>query len=276
MGLAYFKPITLAGMRYFTAFILLIPIMSYRGELKCNLTRNQWIHLLIMGLCAYTLANGALFWGLKYLPAITGSFLFSLLPLPVVLLGILWLGEMPKKLQIMGVLVALGGSALFFSPGLTALEPLAVGIVSLGVLAFAFYGVLSRKSARDGQVGMLQMTAIPLGFGGSLLLVVGLFSEGLFSLSLSGVAIVLLLAVINTVFGYLFYYRSLRILTAFELHIILNLSPLGTVLLAGLLLGERLQLTQIIGVFIVIFGVTLVQWRRREIQTERLARGRQI
>jgi drug/metabolite transporter (DMT)-like permease len=141
-----------------------------------------------------------------------------------------------------------------------------VGIVSLGVLAFAFYGVLSRKSAKDGQVGMLQMTAIPLGFGGSLLLVVGLFSEGLFSPSVSGMAIVLLLAIINTVFGYLFYYRSLRILTALELHILLNLSPLGTVLLAGLLLGERLRLTQIIGIFIVILGVTLVQWRRREIQ----------
>ena len=145
MGLVYVKPITLAGMRYSTAFMLLIPIMAYRGELKCNLARNQWIQLFAMGLCAFTIANGALFWGLKYLPAITGSFLFSLLPLPVLFLGIIWLGEMPKRWQVVGFLATLGGSVLFFSPGLHVREPLAVGVVSLGVVAFSFYGVLSRN-----------------------------------------------------------------------------------------------------------------------------------
>jgi len=267
MGLVYLKPMTLAGMRYFTAFILLVPILSYRGELRCKLTRGQWIDLFFMGLCAYTLANGALFWGLKYIPAITGSFLFSLLPLPVLFLGILWLREMPKGWQIVGILVAMGGSALFFSPGLAAGEPFAVGVVSLGVLAFAFYGILSRRSAKDGRVSMIQLTAIPLGFGGGLLLLLGVVIEGVSSPSLPGLALVLWLAVINTIFAYLFYYRSLRVLTAFELHIILNLSPLGTALLAALLLGERLTLTQIIGMFTVIIGVMLVQWRRHGAET---------
>ncbi len=267
MGLVYLKPMTLGGMRYVTAFILLIPVMGCRRELKCNLTRDQWIHLFLMGLCAYTLANGALFWGLKYIPAITGSFLFSLLPLPVLFLGIVWLSEIPRAWQIVGFLVALAGSALFFSAGLRAGEPFPLGIVSLGVLAFAFYGVLSRRSAKDGRLSMIQLTAIPLGFGGGLLLVIGLVIEGMFGFSLEGFALVLLLAVINTIFGYLFYYRSLRVLTAFELHMILNLSPLGTVLLAGWLLGERLTLTQIIGMFIVIIGISLVQWRRQSIET---------
>ncbi len=267
MGLVYLKPMTLAGMRYFTAFILLVPIMSYRGELRRKLTRAQWIDLFLMGLCAYTLANGALFWGLKYIPAITGSFLFSLLPLPVLFLGILWLREMPKGWQIVGILVAMGGSALFFSPGLAAGEPFAVGVVSLGVLAFAFYGILSRSSAKDGRVSMIQLTAIPLGFGGGLLLLLGVVIEGAFRPSLPGLALVLWLAVINTILAYLFYYRSLRVLTALELHIILNLSPLGTALLAALLLGERLTLTQIIGMFTVIIGVTLVQWRRNGAET---------
>lgn len=268
MGLVYFKPITLAGMRYFIAFMLLIPIMAYRGELKFDLARDQWIHLFIMGLCAYTIGNGALFWGLKYLPAITGSFLFSLLPLPVLFLGIIWLREMPKGWQVVGFLVALGGSALFFSPDLKAREPLAVVVVSLGVLAFSFYGVLSRKLAKDKSVSIIQLAAIPLGFGGGFLLVLGLITEGMFSLSLPGLAIILWLAVINTVFAYLLFYHSLRVLTALELHVLLNLSPLGTAVLAGLILGERLTSTQIVGMITVIVGVSLVQWRRSEMEEE--------
>lgn len=270
IGLVYLKPITLAGMRYFIAFMLLIPIMAYRGELKCNLARAQWIQLFAMGLCAYTIGNGALFWGLKYLPAITGSFLFSLLPLPVLLLGIIWLGEKPTRLQVLGFLAALGGSVLFFSPGLSAREPLAVGVVSLGVVAFSFYGVLSRKFAKDRSVSIIQLAAIPLGFGGISLLIVGIVTEGILRFSLPGVAIILWLAVINTIFAYLLFYHSLRVLTALEFHVLLNLSPLGTAVLAALILGERLNLTQIIGMITVIMGVSIVQWRTRATDAKRV------
>jgi len=262
MGLAYLKPVTLAGMRYFTAFLLLLPIMAYRGDLKRPLARDQWIILLVMGLCAYTIGNGALFWGLRYLPAVTGSFLFSLLPLPVLLLGIVWLKEKPNLWQVAGFLVALAGSGVFFYRGLSAREPLAVGVVSMGVLAFSFYGVFSRRLARQGDVSITQMTAIPLGFGGGILLLIGLLGEGAFTLSLPGIAVVLWLAVVNTVVAYLLFYRSLRVLAAFELHVILNLSPIGTFGLAALMLGERLTTIQIGGMITVMAGVSLVQWRR--------------
>jgi drug/metabolite transporter (DMT)-like permease len=264
MGLTHLKPMTLAGMRYFTAFLLLLPLMAYHGGLKKDdLSQGQWIYLFLMGFCAYTIGNGTLFWGLKYLPATTGSFLHGLAPLPVLFLGIFWLKEMPRSWQVIGLLMTLWGSALFFSPGLSAREPLAVGVVSLGVLAFALFGILSRKVVRQGIVGIIPLTAFPLGFGGGLLLILGLITEGMFSLSLKGLVIIVWLAVINTVFAYLLFYHSLKVLTALELHVLLNLSPLGTALLAGLLLGERLTPTQIIGMVVVVSGVSLVQWRKR-------------
>jgi drug/metabolite transporter (DMT)-like permease len=262
MGLVYFKPITLAGMRFFLAFMLLLPIMARNGGLKKNSAGGQWIRLFLMGLFAYTIGNGTLFWGLKYLPATTGSFLFGLMPLPVLFLGILWLKEIPKRWQLVGLLITLGGSSLFFSPGLSAKEPLAVAVVSIGVFSSAVYGILSRKSSKQGYVGIIPLTAIPLGFGGGLLLLLGLIIEGMFSLSLGGLAIILWLAVINTVFAYLLFYHSLRVLTALELHVLLNLMPLGTTLWAGLLLGELVAPKQVIGMVMVVVGVTLVQWRR--------------
>jgi drug/metabolite transporter (DMT)-like permease len=266
MGLVYFKPMTFAGLRYFLAFLLFLPLMVNQRGTKNNLTRTHWIQLFLMGLCAYTIGNGALFWGLKYLPATTASLLHNVIPLAVLFLGILWLKEMPRWWQVLGLVATLGGSALFFSSGLRGREPLAMGIVCLGFLAFALFGTLSRKIAKEGCVSIIPLTAIPLGFGGGLLLFLGLTVEGMFSLSLTGWAIVIWLTVINTILAYLLYYHSLRLLTAFELHVLLNLSPLGTALFASLLLDEYLSAAQILGMVIVVLGVSLVQWRREKVR----------
>ena len=55
------------------------------------------------------------------------------------------------------------------------------------------------------------------------------------------------------------YNHSLQVLTALEMNVMLNLSPLGTAALAWLLLDERLSFIQIVGMFTTIIGVVLVQ-----------------
>jgi len=262
MGLDYLPPLTLAGMRYFTAFIVLLPLLAHHGGLKKNLASDYWKRLFLIGVCAYTIGNGCLFWSLQYLPATTGSFLFSLLPLPVLFLGILWLREVPAWWQGVGLVVTLGGSTLFFSPGIKAGEPLGVAVETVGLLAFAVFGIMGREVARERLAGTLSLTALPLGFGGGLLLLIALLLEGIPSFSPQGWGIVLWLAVVNTALAYLLYNHSLKVLTALEMNVLLNLSPLGTAFLAWVLLGERLTPVQIIGMVTVILGVAVVQWRR--------------
>lgn len=260
MGLVHLRPLTLAGLRYFTAFLLLLPLMARRGGLRRDPAPGYWGHLFLVGLCAYTIGNGSLFWGLQYLPATTGSFLLTLVPIPILVLGILRLKEVPTMWQVLGFLTTLGGGALFFSPGLRAGEPLAVGVVGVGLLAFALFGVLGREVARAEQVGTLPLTAIPLGFGGGLLLFLALVAEGLPSLSLTAWAIVLWLAAVNTALAYLLYNHALRTLTALEMNVLLNLSPLGTALLAAMFLREQMVPAQLIGMVVVVAGVSVVQW----------------
>ena len=90
----------------------------------------------------------------------------------------------------------------------------------------------------------------------------GLPREGISHLSSSGLGIILWLALVNTALAYVLYNRALRVLTALEINMLLNLSPLGTAAFAWALLGEQLSAVQIAGMLIVILGVTLVQWRR--------------
>lgn len=254
-------PLNLAGLRYFGGFLLLLPLMAFNGRQVKKISTALWIRLFLIGVFSYLVGNGALFWGLQYIPATTGSFLLSLTPLPVLFLGIFWLSELPTRVQLAGVAIALVGSILFFSPGLSAGDPVGIGVVTVGLIGFALFGILGRQVARDRQVDTLSLTALPLAFGGGLLLVIAFPLEGLPQTNWLGWFIVLWLAVVNTAGAYILYNHSLTVLTALEMNALMNLAPLVTAALAWLFLGENLAFIQIAGMAIMIIGVFLIEWR---------------
>ena len=225
--------------------------------------RGLWFKLFLIGLSAYTIGNGALFWGLEYLSATTTSFLLSLTPILILALGVLWLKEVPTRLQVVGLIVTLAGSGLFFEFGLKPGELLGIGMMMIALIGFTSFGVLGREVARDQQTDTLTLTTIPLALGGGLLLVVAFPLEGLPGFPILVWGIVLWLALINTAVAYILYNHSLQVLTALEMNVLLNLSPLVTAGLAWFILGERLDVAQAAGMIIVIVGVILVQWKKR-------------
>lgn len=254
-------PLTIAGLRYFLGFLFLLPFMARRAEVMLTWPRGLWLRLFFIGLSAYTIGNGAMFWGLKYLPATIVSFLMSLIPLMVLGAGAIWLQEVPTAWQVVGVVVSLSGGILFFSPGLGDVHPVGLGTTMIGMVGATVFVILSRGIAREREVGTLSLTAIPLAFGGAMLLLIALPLEGIpHSSSLTVWGIVLTLALVNTALGYVLYNHALQTLTALEMHMILNLIPLCTAILAGLLLEEQLAIIQIGGMIIVVAGVMLVQW----------------
>lgn len=259
VGLRTIGPITLAGLRYFLAFLLLSPFLVVR------LRRNGWPdrgslrQLALLGIAAYLLGNGALFIALQFVPATLVSFMMSLGPIFILIGSLVWLRENPTRLQVVGLLVSLGGMALFFIPGLQAGAVRGLAILALGTLAFAAFGLMGRAMARDRRVDSLTLTAVPLAVGGGALLIVGWAVEGLPKLTWEGAGIVGWLALVNTAIAYLIYNHALQRLTALQMNLILNLSPFVTAGLAFLLLGERLTALQGIAMLVATIGVAQAQ-----------------
>ncbi|MFB0534160.1 MAG: DMT family transporter [Anaerolineae bacterium] len=262
MALDYMGPLTITGLRYFLAFLLLLPFVLSRKSSTC-FSFYIWIRLLLLGISFYAIGNGAIVWGLKYIPATTCSLMLSFVPLIVLFASVLWLKEVPTGLQMMGIAVALAGSALFFSPGFKTGEPLGIGIMAIGLIGSASLGLFGRALTRERLVDTLSLTAIPLAIGSGVLLPLAFSMEGMPELLAKPWGIVLLLAVLNTACVYMLYNHALRVLAAFELSVITNLTPLVTALWAWLLLGERLRTVQLVGMVTVIIGVAIVQWRRQ-------------
>jgi len=259
LGLETLGPLTFAGLRYLLGAIVLLPFLIKRRSLKVSFSREIWLRLILIGVSAYTIGNGALFWGLKYLPATTGSFLLSLIPLLVLGGGALLLKEIPTRWQIFGVILSLFGSGLFFSTGLQPGEPKGLLIVGFGLIGILTFTLLGRGIARERKLDTLTLTTLPLAIGGLLTMLIALFVEGVPQFTGRSLMIVLWLAVVNTALGYMLYNHSLRELTALEINMIMNLSPLFTALMSWFVLGERLGLIQILGMVIMVLGVILVQ-----------------
>ena len=261
LGLAFLPPLTLAAWRYASAFVFLLPVLLLRKGKHPPITGGStWVRLAAMGIAAYPVGNGLLFWSLQVLPATTGAFLFGFTPVMVLLLGILVLREFPTALQFLGLGIVMLGSYIFFGVRLSPQELQAVGAMLLSTVGFAVFGVLGRGFARENRVDSFHLTAWPLGFGGGTLLLIAWLLEGHPTITLAAIGVILWLSVVNTALAYTLWNHALRTLKAFELNVLSNLIPLATAGMAWLLLGDPLNPRQILGILIVISGVTLVQW----------------
>ncbi len=261
IGLEWVGPLSIAAFRYFLGALVLFPILWRRG-IRASFSKinsRMWRTLIAIGLSAYVLGNGGLFIGLKFLPATTVSFLMSTTPILIMAAGALWLGEIPTRWQVLGALVTLLGTALFFAPGLERGEALGFVIVLVALVGFVLFSILGRSVASGDQLDTLSLTTLPLAIGGGIMLFIALPLEGLPVLTLRTVLLLSWLAVVNTSLGYFLYNHALRTLTAFEVNAILNLTPLATALIAWGFLGERLEALQWLGMGVMILGVMIVQ-----------------
>ena len=262
VALRYTGPLTIAALRYFLAFLFLLPWLLVRCREFPHLPRAQWLRFSLMGIAQYTIGNGVLYIAMKTLSATTGSLVLCVLPIPVCLWGIAYLKERASWPRLFGLVATIGGGFLFFSRGLAPGEPWALFLLGTSVLCASAFPVLAREVARGNKINTVTMTALPLAIGGGLLLVLGGIFEGIPRMPLAGWGIVVGLAVVNTLVPYLLYSHALRTLHAVEANVFVSLTPLGTSLIAAGTVAERLASIQFAALFLMIAGASLVQWRR--------------
>lgn len=260
MALKDMGPLTIGGLRYFIGFLILLPFLM-KSKRRLSFSRAAWVQLFIIGFSSYTVANSAMFWSLRYLPATTVSFLMGLTTLLVFVGGVIWLKEIPNRNQMIGIIITLAGTGMFFSRGLKPGEPIGIILMGLALLCFTIFGILGRKTARAQTMDTLSLTAYPLAIGGGLLLLIAIPIEGIPDASIQTWGLVFWLAAINTALAYVLYNHSLQVLTAFEMNVLLNLAPIATAIMGWFFLDEKLTTIQFIGMIVVIVGVGLVQRR---------------
>lgn len=263
-GLKDIPPLVFAGVRYFLAFLILLVVfvVASRRSPSVMLPRPMWGRVVIFGLLLYTVAQGAMFVALNYLPAVTLNLILNFNNLGAALLGVIWLSERPTWLQWAGITLALIGALVYFLPVdipqaqwvgvLAALVCLVANIVAVTV---------GRQVNSSRNHPPLLITLISMGVGSAVLLAAGLLVEGIPTISLMNAIFILWLAAVNTAFAFTLWNHTLRTLTAAESSICTGTMLIWIPILAVLFLGETLDAKAIIGLAAVGAGTIIVQLR---------------
>ncbi len=257
--------VTFAGLRYFFAFLCLLPFgfkRSTRDEIRA-FTRRDWVKLLGIGLLYYSLTQGAIFVGLSYLPAMTVNLILNISPVLVTLLGILILSEKPAPHQGFGVLINLAGVLVYFLPvAVFGGEWIGFAVMIAALVGNSFSVILNRVVNRSQRYSVMALTLISMGFGSIVMLACGIVFQGLPPIPLFGWAAILWMAVINTALAFTLWNFTLRTLTAMESSIINSAMLIEIAVLAWIFLGEVQSPLQILGLVLAGGGALVVQIKK--------------
>ena len=262
-GLRELSPLVFAGLRYSIASLILLGMifskMEYRNSIKGK-SSEWWIIIGVYGVIFVAITQGSLFVGLEFLPAITVSLLLSLTPIVVLVLSVSLLKEVPSVVQSFFILLAVFGAIIYFYPiDLASSELFGFFVVCTGVLANAFSVIMGRKINKPGNVPPIVVTGFSMALGAFLLLVFGILIEGLPSLSLVSLLLVLWLSVVNTAFAFTLWNRSMQKLRAIDNSLINNTMLPQIVILSIIFLGELPGLLEWVGLILIGLSVLVVQ-----------------
>jgi len=258
--------ITFAGLRYFIAFLCLIPFIlinpTHRKVLH-TLSRATWRQLALLGVVFYTLTQGAQFVSLAFLPAATLSLLLNFSPIFVALSSGFLKDESPSIIQWGGIILSVVGAIVYFVPlKIPTGQVLGLMIALIGVLANSGSSLLGRRVNHQSDLAPILVTAISMGIGGLLLLIIGAMTQGFGKLNLMQWLLIGWLAVVNTAVAFTLWNNTLKTLTAVESSILNSTMLPQIAILAWLFLDEPLNPRQIFGIVLVGIGTLIVQlWR---------------
>lgn len=259
-ALDHFPPILVAAFRFGIAAMALRLFFSWPAI--------PIVYLLLASTMAISVPYSLTYVGLQDLDVSTTVLLVQLEAPILIVLSAVFLSEVPRKITIVGVSIAVIGVS--FVAGKPAIDGqyYAVGIVVASIFAWAIGQMLNRKVGVSGGIellGALSLLATP-----QLVLLSFLIEDGhwaqISTASWIGWLQLIYLGVVMTAVGLGIWYY---LISKYELHLVapfLLLVPVVSVIGGITLLDETLDPMTAFGGALIVLGVAITSFRRRNRQ----------
>lgn len=256
------SPLASLAVRFLISGILGVVLARMLGQ-TWHLTRDQWRATFIFGLCQNALYLGLNFVAMQTIEASVASIIASTMPLMVALAGWLIFRDRLSKMAVAGLVVGVIGVALIMGARIEAgvdIYGMALCVVAAVALTVA---TLSMRGASSGG-NLLMVVGLQMLVGSVILAVVSASFEVVtvnWTWEL-GVAMAYTTLAPGLLATWIWFSLVERIgaVRAATFHF---LNPFFGVAIAAVLLGEKLSLTDIIGVVIISVGILAVQLSKR-------------
>lgn len=255
------EPTKILLLRFFLVTLFLIIYMKIKN-ISWTVSKKQ--HYALLGL-GFAYANVALlfFWAMKYISPSLGSLILYTYPIMVTIASSLFLKEVFTKAKFAALIFSVSGCLLVIGTDFSLIDYRGVILAFLTAVSFSIY-IVGNKKILEGVnpiVSLAYMTAFCVAFFSIKAAIDGSLN---FNFTTTDVVAATLLAIIPTLMGILFLFKALEILGASKSAIISSFEPVVTLLLAYLVIGDRITAIQLTGGALILSSVFLVQRKSKK------------
>jgi len=259
----YAPPLYALTLRFFISGLIAVGIARMLGQ-SWALTRNQWIAVVVFGLCQNALYLGLNFVAMQTIEASLASIIASTMPLLVAFFcWVLW-GEKIRPLGVAGLIAGLFGVALIMGARLQAnVDPFGLVLCLIAVLSITAATLVMRGASSGGS--FLMIVGLQMFVGSAALAVPAVMFETLvvdwtWQLGVAFLYTVLFPGVVATLIWFLLVDR----IGATPAAVFHFMTPFFGVGIAAILLGEPLGPLDVVGVLIITAGILAVQLSKQK------------
>jgi len=263
-------PLAMTFYRWLFALLILAPFALPRVRRDWPLLRANWKVMLLLGAIGIGSHNALAYLGLNYTTAINGVILNSFIPIMIVALSWIFVGQRLAPIQLGGVGLSLVGVLCILSGGsFAALAGFRVNggdlLIILSMAMWSTYTICLRW--RPPKLDMITFL-FALCCVGELVMLPFYLGEAAFGRHIvwSWTAVLALFAIglFPSVVAYIFWNRGVAQVGAPVAGLFIHLMPAFGIVLAWLFLDERLQGFHMVGIALILTGIWITSRRQRE------------
>jgi drug/metabolite transporter (DMT)-like permease len=266
-------PFALAFARWLIAVIVMMPFAWHGLRQHWPAIRRNWKVIVWLGAWGTGPYNVFTYMGLQYTTATNGVILNSAVPVMIILLGWLLYRDTIARVQALGVLISIVGVFAILTRG----DPSVIATLSLnhgdlillgGVTFWAAYTIFLRLKPAD--IPGLTLVAACAVVGVVLLLPFVayemLYMNGRVEWTPATIGAMLYVGIGPSFIAYIFWNRGVEEVGSNVAGIFMHLMPVFGTLLAWIFLDERLQAFHVVGIALILGGITLTTRGKRAVE----------
>lgn len=271
LTLNYLNPGMLLLIATFTAFIFLGLVILLKGKLVTlkQLTYKQTINSALMGLFNPFLYYLVLFEAYNRIPAQEGVALNYIWPLVLVIFSIIFLKQHITLMSLLAILISFFGTVVIAMHGnfteIKFSNTLGVMLAIGSAFFWASFWIINMKDPREAIVKMF----VNFGFGAAYILCWNVYKNNMILPPVNGLIGALYIGIFEMGLTFVLWLTALKLSThTARVSNLVFISPFVSLLLVSFIIGEKILLSTLIGLVIIVSGIVIQQysqWRERKI-----------
>lgn len=262
IALEHYQVYTIVFIRLLISTILLFPILFAMKKIKIP-QKNEWILFILLALFEPFLYYMGEANGLRYVSPSMASIIIAIIPLFTPLVAFVFLKEKISYIHIIGILVSILGIFIMVIDADFNLQISIKGLLLLFLSIFAAngYSVMINKIPDRHSIFNIIFWQNLIGAFMFLPLMLIFTPEDLTmsKFNMEALLAICQLGIFASTIAFLFYMYGLKFMPITKINVFTNLIPIFTFLIAFFFFNESIDIKKVIGICIVIAGVTITQ-----------------